>query len=65
MDKLKQELIDDYENWLIEALSVDGRTMVDSLGIKQIAIENFKLKLNKLIEYVHTIKCGENPTGGL
>lgn len=61
MDKLKQEIVAEYEAWVDLALE----PLVDGVGIKNIAVENFKLKLNKLIEYAHTIKCGENPTNRL
>lgn len=52
MDKLKEDIIQDYKNWISQALCVDGRALVDSLGIKQIAVENFTLKLEKLLEIV-------------
>lgn len=48
LEAIKQEIINDYSNWVEEAI----KPLTDNIGIKNIAVDNFKLKLDKLIEYV-------------
>ena len=44
MEELKQQLIEEYTNWVEAAL----HPLDDHIGIRNIAVENFKLKLEKL-----------------
>jgi hypothetical protein len=60
MDKLKEQIIKDYSAWVEEAL----RSITDNVGLRTITVENFKLKLDKLIEYANKTEPGKNPPIG-
>jgi hypothetical protein len=60
MERLKKDLILDYSLWVEEALKPLG----DRVGVMNITIENFKLKLNKLIEYAIQNQPGKAPPVG-
>lgn len=60
MEKLKEQIIEDYRLWVEQAL----HPLDDHIGIRDIAVEAFKLKLEKLINYANKTESGKiSPAG--
>lgn len=57
IEQLKEGLIGDYSKWVENALY----PLDDNIGIFTTSVENFKLKLDKLIEYVNQSKSHNLP----
>lgn len=48
LELMKKNIMDDYDGWVVAAIS----DLEDVVGLRDISVNNFRHKIDKLIEYV-------------